>query len=40
MTLIEYAKEFKLSHSNVINKAKRQTIPAFIEKGVWKIGVF
>ncbi len=40
MTLIEYAKEFKLSHSNVINKAKRQTISAFIEKGVWKIGVF
>jgi hypothetical protein len=28
----------KLSHSNLINKAHRQTIEAFIEKGVWKIG--
>ncbi len=39
ITLNEYAKEFKLSLNNVVNKAKRQTIPAFIEKGVWKIGV-
>jgi len=29
----------KISHSNLINKAKRQTIEAFLEKGVWKIGV-
>lgn len=39
ITLIEYAKETKQSHSNLINKAHRQTIPAFTEKGVWKIGV-
>lgn len=39
MTLVEYAKKHKLSHSNLINKAKRQTIEAFFEKGVWKIGV-
>lgn len=39
MTLNEYAKNFKLSHSNLINKATRQTIEAFLEKGVWKIGV-
>ena len=37
--LADYAKKFKLSHPNLINKAKRQTIKAFIEKGVWKIGV-
>ena len=36
-TLVEYAKKNKLSHSNLINKATRQTIPAFREKGVWKI---
>ena len=39
MTLAEYAKKYKVSHSNLINKAKRQTIEAFLEKGVWKIGV-
>jgi Fic family protein len=39
MTLSEYAKKYKLSHSNLINKANRQTIEAFLEKGVWKIGV-
>ena len=38
-TLVEYAKENKLSHSNLINKATRQTIEAFLEKEVWKIGV-
>lgn len=38
MTLVEYAKKTKLSHSNLINKANRQTIEAFLEKGVWKIG--
>lgn len=36
--LVEYAKINKLSHSNLINKANRQTIEAFLEKGVWKIG--
>jgi len=39
MTLSEYAKKNKISHSNLINKANRQTIEAFLEKGVWKIGV-
>ena len=39
MTLVDYAKQNKLSHSNLINKANRQTIEAFLEKGVWKIGV-
>ncbi len=39
ITLVEYAKNNKLSHSNLINKATRQTIEAFLEKGVWKIGV-
>lgn len=37
ITLSEYAKKNKLSHSNLINKATRQTIEAFLEKGVWKI---
>jgi len=32
MTLRDYAKINKLSHSNLINKAKRQTIEAFLEK--------
>ncbi len=36
--LVDYAKREKLSHSNLINKAHRQTIEAFLEKGVWKIG--
>ncbi len=35
--LKDYAKQHKLSHSNLLNKAGRQTIPAFLEKGVWKI---
>jgi Fic family protein len=39
VTLIEYAKSNKLSHSNLINKATRQTIEAFLEKGIWKIGI-
>jgi Fic family protein len=37
--LSDYAKEYKLSHANLINKAKRQTIEAFTERGIWKIGV-
>jgi Fic family protein len=40
VTLRDYAKKYKLSHSNLINKANRQTIEAFLEKGVWKIGVY
>ncbi len=39
ITLIDYAKKNKLSHSNLINKANRQTIEAFLEKNIWKIGV-
>ncbi len=39
VTLVEYAKRKKLSHSNLINKALRQTIEAFLEKGIWKIGI-
>ena len=38
ITLSAYSKAHKLSHPNLINKAKRQTIPAFIQKGVWMIG--
>ena len=38
VTLNAYAKAHKLSHPNLINKAKRQTIPTFMEKGVWMIG--
>lgn len=39
ITLADYGKQNKLSHSNLINKANRQTIEAFLEKNVWKIGV-
>ena len=39
ITLADYAKRKKVSHSNLINKANRQTIEAFSEKGVWKIGI-
>lgn len=39
ITLAEYAKNNKLSHSNLINKAGRQAIEAFLERNVWKIGI-
>ncbi|QMU65240.1 MAG: Fic family protein [Flavobacteriaceae bacterium] len=39
IALSDYAKQEKISHSNLLNKANRQTIEAFLEKGVWKIGV-
>lgn len=39
MPLAEHAKESEQSHSNLLNKANRQTIEAFWERGVWKIGV-
>jgi len=32
ITLTAYSKAHKLSHPNLINKAKRQTISAFIQK--------
>ena len=39
VTLQEFAKKNSVSHSNAINKANRQTIEAFLEKGIWKIGI-
>jgi Fic family protein len=36
--LADYAKQHNLTTNNQINAAKRQTIPAFREKGIWKIG--
>ncbi|MEA3287806.1 MAG: Fic family protein [Candidatus Marinimicrobia bacterium] len=39
ITLAEYAKRKNISHSNLINKAHRQTIEAFLEKGTWKIAL-
>ncbi len=38
VTLRDFAKNNKISHSNLINKANRQTVEAFLEKGIWKIG--
>ena len=37
--LSDYVKNNKLSAPGVTNAARRQTIPAFREKGVWKIGL-
>jgi len=37
--LSDYAKQEKISHSNLLNKSNRQTIESFLEKGIWKIGV-
>ncbi len=37
--LTEYTKNINEKSSIVLNKAKRQTISAFREKGVWKIGI-
>ena len=39
VTLYEYGKKDKTSYSNLLNKANRQTIEAFLEKGFWKIGM-
>ncbi len=39
ITLSDYAKRKGISHTNLINKAHRQTIEAFLEKGAWKIGL-
>ncbi len=38
ISLAKYAKSQKKSASSVTNAARRQTIPAFRERGVWKIG--
>ncbi len=37
-TVAEHARAHKKSPSAMLNAARRQTIPAFREKGVWKIG--
>ena len=37
--LSEYAKSSEKSLNSLINLARRQTIPAFRERGVWKIGM-
>lgn len=39
ITLSQFSKSEGISHSNLLNKANRQTIEAFLEKGIWKIGV-
>lgn len=39
ITLADFAKTQKKSIHSLINAARRQTIPAFREAGVWKIGV-
>jgi hypothetical protein len=39
LTLSNYAKENNISYTGLLNKADRQTIEAFTEKGIWKIGV-
>ena len=36
--LTDYAKKNSKSVHNLLNAARRQNIPAFREKGVWKIG--
>ena len=38
ITVSEYAKKHRKVVSTLLNAARRQTIPAFREKGVWKIG--
>lgn len=38
ITLSEYVKQNNKSASGLANAARRQSIPAFREKGVWKIG--
>lgn len=38
--LTEYAKSKGKPAPTILNAAKRQTIPAFREKGVWKIGAY
>ncbi len=39
ITLSEYANKNKISYSNLLNKANRQTIESFLEKDIWKIGI-
>ena len=37
ITLADYAKKKNLKLSSLLNAARRQSIPAFREKGVWKV---
>ncbi len=39
VTLSDFSKRKNESFNILLNKAKRQSIPAFREKGVWKIGI-
>jgi Fic family protein len=39
ISLKEFAEKNGMSYTNALNKAKRQTIEAFMERGEWKIGV-
>ena len=39
MTLTDYGHKYKKTAPSLINAAHRQNIPAFREKGIWKIGV-
>jgi Fic family protein len=39
VNLTDYARSEGVSKNTLLNKAKRQTIPAFRERGVWKMGV-
>jgi Fic family protein len=39
VNLVEYARHIGKSENSLLNKAKRQTIPAFREQGKWKIGL-
>lgn len=39
ITLAEFSETKQTSLKILLNKAKRQTIPAFRERGIWKIGV-
>lgn len=39
ITLAEYAKKNSAPLASLINMGRRQTIPAFREKGIWKIGI-
>ena len=39
ITLSQYAEDQKTIAPIMLNKARRQTIPAFREQGVWKIGI-
>ena len=39
ITLSDYARKQQIHPPAVFNSAKRQTIPAFREKGIWKISM-